>query len=152
MRVLEEIKASAGQLRPVNDFAAKAYADNGMAMAAAVTNMLMQHEDIERIIGQGNAATMAENHRRHAEFISGMLENFRSELFVETLVWVFRTYRARGFAKQYWVLQLKAWRDTISANLEAEHARQVDEIYVWMLENLDDLYELSSQEITAWEK
>mgnify|MGYP006286785185 CR=1 FL=1 len=152
MRKFKEIKESAGKLRPVNASAVKAYADNTSAMAAAVTDVLMQHGDLEQVIGRGNAAIMAENHRRHAEFISSMLENFRPEIFVETLVWVFRTYRARGFAKQYWVLQLNAWRDTLSATLETEHARQVDGIYVWMLDNLDDLHELSSREITVWEK
>jgi hypothetical protein len=151
MRSIEELKASAERVFSVDDSSVKAYAGKDTAMAAVVTNMLAGRGDLHSLIGEDNMEVMADNHRKHATFISAMLENFRPELFVETLAWVFRTYRARGFSEDYWRVQLNAWRDALAGTLGPEHAEQIDRIYVWMLENLDDLIILSKQNLTPWE-
>lgn len=151
MPSLKQLKTAAAAIPIADGDAADAYSRNGQFLAAEVTSRLAARGDLEALIGAGNSETMADNHQKHALFVASMLQDYRPELFVETLVWVFRAYRARGFTTDYWRAQIAAWREVLPEILSPEQAGRIDPLYAWIVDNLDGLVELSEQILTPWE-
>jgi len=151
MRSIRELKTVAATIPQADAVAARIYSEHGDLLASMVSENLGERDDLDELIGTGNAEIMADNHRKHALFVASMLHHFRPELFVETLLWVFRTYRARGFTTAYWRVQLDAWCEAVADALPVEAAAAVDPLYSWILDNLDELVALSEHGMTLWE-
>lgn len=131
--------------------AATAYANKGQAMAARVTQELAAREDIDRLIGPGNQAMMADNHKNHARFIASVLLGEYPGQFLETILWVYRAYRAHGFHLTYWPSQLNAWLFAMENELPGAAYQEIEPLYVWMLNNQAAFVTLSELCPSAWE-
>lgn len=141
----DDLVQSARSLSPPTSEAASAYEQARDAMVLEVNQRMRNIPGIAGIVGQGNMALMLENHRNHAEFMSGLLMLFHPEVLVETVLWVFRTYRARGFQPEYWHHQLNTWVTVIQEYLSPETAREVLPIYKWLLKHTDDFAHLHTE-------
>ncbi len=152
---IESLKAACiadlDALPPVSPEAAAAFADKGMAMAARVTNLLAARPDLERLVGEGNQAMMEDNHKNHARYIASVLERLVPEQLVETIIWVYRAYRAHGFHLTYWPAQLNAWLEAMEAELDEKTCQEVEPLYTWMLNRQAIFVALSEQCATTWE-
>lgn len=62
--------------------------------------------DLDRLIGTGNKAMMEDNSRNFCRFMSAMFSAYEPEVMIETVLWVFRSYRAHGFQTAYWPAHL----------------------------------------------
>ncbi len=74
--------------------------------AAELTAALRVRSDLEDLIGEGNMGVMEMNHTNHFRYMNSLAALYDPTSFVETVLWVFRTYRARGFNVQYWEVML----------------------------------------------
>lgn len=125
--------ASARELPLPAPAAAEAYAAACVSLAAAVTARLRAREDVASLVGPGNDAMMADNHENHGRFIASLLAVYQPEILVDTVLWVFRAYRAHGFSLAYWPAQLAAWIAVMGEQLPPQEAAAVLPLYEWML-------------------
>lgn len=146
---LKDLVRSAEALKQPPIEAAEAYDDKQEALAKAVTTALSARPDIERLIGVGNDAMMADNHKNHARFLNSVFRSYHPETLVQTVLWVFRAYRAHGFHLTYWPAQLNAWLDAMRAQLDASQVAALEPFYDWMLVNQPAFATLSEQPITT---
>lgn len=138
-----DLIAAAKELSPPPSDAADEYSAVRDALAAKVTNLLRKRPDFHTVIGEGNESMMADNHRNHVRFMDSMFHVFRPDILVDTILWVFATYRAHGFSETYWPIQLRAWLDVLSHELSPQSFEAIAPIYEWMLSNTQNFSELA---------
>lgn len=126
----------ASKLPPVSVEAALNYSSFKDSLAAEVSRILSQRQDLDLLIGSGNLAMMEDNHRNHARFISSLMTAFDPQVLVESILWVFRAYRSHGFQLTYWPAQLDAWLEAMKQQLTEKSYLEIEPLYNFMLFNL----------------
>lgn len=128
----EELIASAGSLKQPSIHAASDYARHRETMASEISRIMEARADVGYMVG-GNIAMMEDNHRNHARFMESLFSLYSPEVLVDTILWVFRAYRAHGFQLTYWPAQLDTWVGVLKTHLEAESYAEIYPFYHWML-------------------
>ena len=109
------------------------YASKREQLVARVNRVLLQRPDICDLVGEKNIEMMKDNHSNHARFIESILAHYDPEVLLETVLWVFRVYRSRGFHPVYWSAQLNAWVDILKEDLSPESFEAIYPFYEWMI-------------------
>ncbi len=128
----ELIKEAEALPRPTLE-AAREYKRQSPAVVAEINLIMSGREDLLTLIGPGNQAMMEDNHRNHALFMASLLLNFHPEVLVDTVLWVFRAYRAHGFNLTYWPAQLDTWITVLTKHLSAPSYDVIAPIYEFMI-------------------
>jgi hypothetical protein len=71
------------------------------------------------------------------------------EVFVETILWVFRAYRSHGFTTNYWAAQLNQWILIIQKELQPEILREIKPYYEWMQVHIPIFVQLSDDNLES---
>ena len=79
--------------------------------------------------------------------MASILKNFNAEVFVDTVLWVFRAYRSHGFTTNYWASQLNTWIDILKNSLTDKSFNEVYPYYEWMQVNIPIFVKLSDQDL-----
>ncbi|MFQ3574084.1 MAG: hypothetical protein SNJ53_05570 [Thermodesulfovibrionales bacterium] len=123
----------------------KEYSDKKDDLVIYVNKTLIKREDIEKLIGPEDKEMMQNNHYNHALFMESILTAFNPNVFVETILWVFKVYRAHGFHELYWTAQLNAWLDAMRLNLSKDAYAAIEPVYHWLIVNLPIMLNLQGQ-------
>lgn len=118
---------------PASPDAAAEYERNRNRLVAEVNRRMETRPDLEGLVGGDNLDMMRDNHANHARFVRTILTNFNAEVLVETVLWVFRAYRSRGFADNYWAAQLNEWVAAMENILSAQSFSEVYPLYDWFI-------------------
>lgn len=110
-----------------------------------VNQALLSRQDLEKLIGQNNKEMMLNNHHNHALFMESIMLVFNPQVLVETVLWVFRAYRAHGFNDLYWTAQLNAWLEAIKLHLSEDASQSIEPIYNWLIVNLPSMLTYQSE-------
>jgi len=94
---------------------------------------------------------MESNHRNHARYMVTVFELYDPDSFVETVLWVFRTYRAHGFHVAYWAAMLDMILDIMREELSPETYEATSPFYEWILTRIPVFTLLSETESPALE-
>lgn len=129
----EELVLEAKTLQQPSDDALREFADKRERLVAHFNAVFSTRADLVALIGEGNKAMMEDNHRNHARFMESIFRHYSAGVFVDTILWVFRAYRAHGFQLTYWPAQLASWLDLYREELQAETYREIEPFYDWML-------------------
>jgi len=108
-----------------------------------VNRELSERPDILDLIGDNPLQMMEMNHRHHAQFMITVFRVKSFDLLVRTIPWVYRVYHSRGFAYDYFPVELQNWKKSISDNLPDVDAGQIIAVYDWMLSHHEMMIELS---------
>lgn len=141
----EKLIHTASQLGPFDPRAAADYAKAAGALTARLNQTMLARLDIEALTGKENLTMMQDNHANHARFISSLLIHFQPEVLVETILWVFRAYRSRGFASTYWAAQINEWIHLLPQELPEESHKNILPLYEWIQVNIP-LFELCAKD------
>ncbi len=144
-----ELLISARSLTQPGPEAAAEYGINREALAADVTRRLRARPDLVALIGADNIGMMEDNHRNHARFMESVFQLYDPEVFVDTVLWVFRAYRSHGFQLAYWPVQFDAWVESLQRNLSEQAVLEIHPFYRWLICNQDSLVRLTEQTPTA---
>ncbi|TCO11053.1 hypothetical protein [Natronoflexus pectinivorans] len=139
----EYLQNSARKLKQAAPSAAVEYYNLSDRLSSEVSRLLLSRSDISELVGKENLEMMKDNHANHARFISAQLQNFNSEVLVNTLLWVFRAYRSRGFKENYWAAQLNCWVTVLKKELTEKSFEEVLPLYNWMIVNIPHLSSLT---------
>lgn len=122
-------------MSPVSREAAEAYEQAGPALLERVNPRMVAHLKLSRLIGDAPVTTMFDNHRNHHLFLSNVYRFGAFRMLAKIIPWVYRAYRARGFAADYFPMALNEWRVAINEVLPADLASQLTPLYDWMLQH-----------------
>lgn len=142
----EYLLESAREIAPAGESASREYMDKADRLVSRINERMLDREDVSELVGADNIEMMKDNHANHVRFIGSMLHAFDARVLVETVLWVFRAYRSRGFRDTYWAAQLNGWVEILREELSPEAFREVYPIYEWMQVNIPLFVRLSENE------
>ena len=120
--------------------------------AAELTAALNARPDLEELIGAGNMSVMEMNHINHFRYMNSLAALYDPKSFVETVLWVFRTYRARGFNVKYWEIMLPEAMIILRQHLGDAHYHELGQYYEWLHANIQTFASLSETELSVFEE
>ncbi|MBK1735342.1 hypothetical protein CKO15_08610 [Halorhodospira abdelmalekii] len=138
----EELIEQAGALTQPGAAHVREYEACREIMVAELNRLMNGRPDIEQLIGAGNFDMMCDNHQHHALFMGSLLIDYKPEAFVNTVIWVLKSYRAHGFSLRYWDVQLEAWLGLLQRHLSAEAYAAIHPFYAFILSHQPHLARL----------
>ncbi len=135
--------------------AAAEYERNMELLVNEVNRVLESREDILTLIGENPLEVMEENHNNHARFMLNVFKLNQQQLLLDTLPWVYRTYRVKGFSYDYFPVALQTWKEAVNTHLEPHLASPLCAVYQWMVDRHESFVSLSladNRSSTAFER
>jgi len=129
----EKLIQSAETIGPFSETVAKEIYDKRERIVSEVNRIMLERDDLKRLIGDGNLEMMLNNHSNHGRFLVSLLVCFDTSVLVDTVTWVFRAYRSHGFKLTYWPTQLNVWIDVYKQELSPMAFDEVEPLYTWFL-------------------
>ena len=114
-------------------------------LVTEVNRQLSARGDINKLIGSNSLEVMENNHSNHAKFMVNIFKFQQSHLLLQTLPWVYRSYRARGFSYDYFTVVLEAWLSAVEKYMEPHLAEPLAKVYRWLLDNHEKIIQFSQQ-------
>lgn len=124
------------------------FAQKRELMSVRCTEELFKRKDLIKLIGTGNEAMARDNNHNFSLFMESLFGDYNSEVFLETILWVFRAYRSHGFRTTYWAANLPLWMSILEENLPPESYSEIKPFYDWILVNIPVFAKLSAEEMT----
>lgn len=141
--------SSAEQLKQVSRLSSSDYADKSELLIGRMNITMTERKDIMELIGENNMEMMRDNHANHARFMISIFDHYTPEVFVETILWVFRAYRSHGFTTNYWAAQLNLWIQIILQTLSHDASEEIIPYYKWMQVNIPAFVILSDEKLES---
>ncbi|NQU66186.1 MAG: hypothetical protein HQ517_18150 [SAR324 cluster bacterium] len=132
----EELIESATALAKPERKIAESFAAKKESLSALVLRKFKKRPDLERLIGQDNEAMMSDNASNMSRFMESMFQRYEPVIFVETILWVFSTYRSHGFSLSFWPAFLNTWIEVLRSELPPDEAEALVRFYSWMQINI----------------
>jgi len=145
----DKLLASAKKLTQPQVEVAAEFGEKKELLASAVNQKMYARPDLERLVGQGSQLMLEDNNRNHVRFMESIFCEYNPEVLVETVLWVFRTYRSHGFQLAYWPASLDTWVEILQKELSAEAFKAVYPFYNWLIINNPTFVMLTDSQITA---
>lgn len=139
----EQLLISAQNLLNVSPQTIEEYSSKRETLTAGLNKRLEARDDLIALVGVGNESMMKDNHSNHSRFVEAMLNEYNSEVLVDTVLWVFRAYRSHGFKLTYWSAQLNGWMTLLKAEMSAQSYLEIEPLYRWFIVNQSSFVELS---------
>lgn len=105
-------------------------------LASELSRRMSSREDIEKLVGKGNIGTMEDNSRNLSRFMGSLFLNYNPEVFVETMLWVFKSYRAHGFQLAFWSANVDTYAEIMKEELSPEAYKYLYPFFEWIIVNI----------------
>ena len=132
----ETLILEAQALPTPGEAAGRALSESADSLSANLTQFMLAQPNLSLIIGKGNERMMETNHINHFNYMASLASLFDPTTLVETVLWVFRTYRSHGFEPDYWKIMLPEATDLIRNTLPT-YQDEIVPIYEWLQRNID---------------
>jgi hypothetical protein len=140
---MEELLISAEKLeRPIPQ-AVTEFAARQDALAAELNRRMLARSDLERLIGADNREMMENNSRNFMRFMNSLFHEYQPQVLIETVLWVFRAYRAHGFQIAYWPANLDTAVQILREELSAPTFEAVVPFFNWLIVNIPSFVNIS---------
>ena len=132
----EQLLKTATDLKQPPASAAYEFSQKREQLAAMGNQIMADRPDLEKLVGPGNQQMAEDNNRNLARFMEAMFSAYNPEVFVETVLWVFRAYRAHGFQTTYWPANLDIWVEIMKQELSKETFEAIYPFFNWLIINI----------------
>jgi len=144
-----DLVRTASQIPPFVPETAKEFETKREAIVSEMNTLMLSRADLDSLVGANNREMMQDNHANKSRFIHAMLVHFDPEELVDTVLWVFRAYRAHGFTDAYWPAALNAWLAVMERQLSPEAYANVLPLYDWMIVNIPHFVGIADDNMKA---
>ncbi len=144
-----QLLETARALKQVKRETAEEYSQKSDELISQINKRMLERAEIKNLVGEDNLSMMKDNHANHVRFIASILKNYNPEVFVDTVLWVFRAYRSHGFSTNYWASQLNTWIEILKEVLSGESYQEVYPYYEWMQVNIPVFVKLTDEDFEA---
>ena len=138
------IDSASGIVLP-SDGAAREFEKKSDSLAGLLNITMLERPDLDDLVGSGGREMMKDNHKNHFRYIVSLFKGYDPAEFVDTVVWVFVTYRKHGFSVSYWPAMLSEARRVMRPILTVETYEQVLPLYQWLAAHVEDFKSLSDR-------
>lgn len=145
----DQLLRTAGELKQPDPDAVRAFERQWEKIAASGTRILMERPDLERLVGKGNKTMAEDNNRNFPRFMLSLFSDYRPDVLVDTVLWVFRAYRSHGFHTTYWAANLNLWVDLLRKELPVTAFEQIYPFYHWLVVNIPVFTALTDPAVSA---
>ncbi len=147
----KELVQTALLLKKASDEAIKELIDSEDRIASLVNENMLSRDDINDLIGgEKNIQMMKDNHNNHLRFIISILRTPNPDVLTDTIRWVFRSYKSRGFHSNYWAAQISTWIAIFKQQLTPKAFSEIYPLYEWLSVNIPSFSDLSDNEIKLY--
>ena len=88
-------------LSAVDDDSAERFVEATPMLVSSVNRLICSRDDIAKLIGGNDTSVVQTNHANHAHFMSSQFYLRSAQTVMQTIDWVYRSYRERGFSERY---------------------------------------------------
>ena len=145
----EDLLKTARQLIPPAPEHAGEFSQKCEAVAVQGCHVLFKRKDLDKLIGENNEDMAGDNNRNFARFMNALFSDYSPEVFVDTVLWVYRAYRSHGFQTTYWATNLNIWVDLLRQELSEEAFSQIYPYYNWLIVNIPIFTKLTDAPLTG---
>lgn len=129
--------------------AASEFENQRESLADELNRRMSLREDLEKLIGRDNLQMMQDNSRNFCRFMSTMFQGYEPEVLVQTVLWVFRAYRAHGFQSTYWAANLDTFVEIIRNRLTKATFQEIYPFIEWLIVNIPIFVKISDTQLTT---
>jgi len=140
---------TARAIKQVDPEVAEEFARHSDELISRINKKMLERPEITNLVGKDNLGMMKDNHANHVRFIASILTHYNPEVFVDTVLWVFRAYRSHGFTSNYWATQLNTWIEILKEVLTKESFNQIYPYYEWMQIHIPIFVKLTDADLEA---
>ncbi len=135
-----KLKVIAGKLEKPSWNSYNNYVDKTQLMINYVSNQMKADPRYKEKVGD-NEEMIDMNLFNHTLFMSSIFLNFDAGVFIETILWSYRTYMARGVQDSYWLDSYNTWLEVIEKQLSSSSYNEISSFYKFMHEHHHDFLE-----------
>lgn len=143
----ETLKKSAEMLNQISESSYQEYLIKSDNLVARINAGMLERTDINELVGEKNITMMKDNHANHVRFMASLFKLYNPDIFLDTVLWVFRAYRSHEFTPNYWAAQLSSWFAILKQVLTERSYTEIYPYYEWMQINIPAFVSLSDEEI-----
>jgi len=143
-----QILETAKKLKQPNDAFVQEFDGKWEAIAGIGTQILMERPDFEKLIGTNNGNMAEDNNRNFPRFMTALFLDYKPEVLVENVLWVFRAYRAHGFQTAYWAANLNIWVELLKKELTPEAFKEIYPFYNWLIVNIPAFVSITDTDLS----
>ncbi len=103
------------------------------AIVATCNDLFSNRTDLEQLVGLNNLQMAQDNNHNFARFMAAIFTDYHPDILVQTVLSVFRAYRAHGFKTTYWAANLNIWMETLQSELSPDSFHEISPFYNWMI-------------------
>ncbi len=142
--MLEKLLASSRILPEISPESAQAYAHVAARLQNHVIDQLESNPKIIELVGCNPFDMMRNNLRNHVALMSTVFRINSFELLVRTVPWTYRTYHAKGFSYDHFLIELVAFQVAIHECIaDPVMKSEILAVYKWMIQNHEKFIILS---------
>ena len=129
----KKILTSAKQLLQPSKEAAAEFSEKREQIVAVCNRIFSSRSDIDALVGRDNLQMAKDNNHNFSRFMMAIFTDYHPDILVQTVLWVFRAYRAHGFETTYWAANLNIWMETLQAELSESAFKEISPFYNWLI-------------------
>lgn len=142
---MEQLIKEAKEKLIVSPQSAKDYEEKRDLMLNFVNDEMSKRSDIFELIGGNPLQMMYDNHRNHVNFMINVFKYSLFEMLVRIVPWVYKSYHNHDFSYDYFLIELKTWKEAVEKFLPKESAIEINRTYDWMIRKHEEMIELSKR-------
>ena len=117
------------------------------ALSAMVNRAMNERNDLLKLVGADGVRMSEDNNRNFPLFMESLFLEYHPEILVDTVLWVFRSYRSHGFAPIYWPANLDTWVEVLRRELSPKAFAAIFDFYRWLIVNIPIFTTLTDAEV-----
>lgn len=133
----------AEKLKAPSESAAKEYNSNMDKIIADINAYMKAQKNINALINNTDLAKMQINHSNHVRFMDSLFETYQPEVFINTILWVYKTYQKHGFSADYWKVLIKGFEKNLREVLSPNAYKEIIVYYLFIKKNHSNFLKLT---------
>lgn len=140
----------AAALAAIEEEEARWYAVTWPVLCLRVNRAIGERDDLRTLIGPNPISVLQSNHENHAAFLASVFVLRSAQCLTEVVLWVYRSYLARGFSPEYFRIEYAVWQTAIrSSRRKGRPPEGISGFYATLAAAHDDLVRLSEGLVPA---
>jgi len=146
----DKLLQMAKEIKQADSVCIEEYNQKRKQLVEKINNIMLNRPDLKELIGDNNIDIMKDNHSNHTRFVQSILTDYNPEVLIDTVAWVYRAYRSRGFHTTYWSAQINSWIDILKESLSEETFKAFYPLYNWFCITIPLFTNMSDKELSEF--
>lgn len=142
-----ELIESASRLNVPGTTSLEEFSQKTESLAAELNLRMTARKDLEKLVGKDNTDMMQDNSRNMVRFMSSLMTQYDPLTFVETCMWVFKSYRNHGFQVTYWPAHVDTFIEIMKEQLSETGYSEIYPFFNWIIVNIPAFVKLTDEDI-----